>query len=61
MPYKDQKSAAARFSRNEWNKKTNQLRGLLHSECNSGLGLLGDSMEILLNAVEYLNNKKWLK
>lgn len=31
-----------------------QIRGLLCGRCNKGLGLLGDSLEGLLKAVEYL-------
>lgn len=35
---------------------TNTIRGLLCNKCNRGIGLLRDSQEILLSAVEYLRN-----
>jgi len=31
-------------------------RGLLHRKCNSGIGFLGDSLEGVQRAVEYLRN-----
>lgn len=34
---------------------TGQLRGILCSRCNSGLGLFSDSVEVLTGAIEYLN------
>lgn len=34
---------------------TGKIRGLLCSNCNRGLGLLGDSKEVLINAIKYLN------
>jgi len=33
---------------------TKQVRGLLHTTCNSGIGMLGDSPEVLQRAIEYL-------
>lgn len=33
---------------------TGRVRGLLHNRCNGGLGLLGDSLENLRRAIEYL-------
>ena len=36
--------------------KTGKIRGLLCSNCNKGIGLLGDSILILEAAVEYLKN-----
>jgi hypothetical protein len=36
------------------NHQTNQVRGLICSQCNTGIGLLGDSPERLMKAVEYL-------
>lgn len=36
--------------------KTNQIRGLLCSECNRGLGKLGDTIEGLQKAINYLKN-----
>lgn len=35
--------------------KTNKVRGLLCSNCNSGLGKFMDNTDILLNAINYLN------
>jgi hypothetical protein len=34
--------------------RTKKVRGLLCSHCNRGLGFLGDSVETLLRAAEYL-------
>lgn len=36
--------------------KTNEVRGLLCSRCNQGIGLLKDSIENLSNAILYLEN-----
>lgn len=36
---------------------TNQIRGLLCSTCNIGLGNFKDNPELLLNAISYLNRK----
>lgn len=36
------------------NHKNNKVRGLLHRSCNSALGLLLDSSDIVLNAASYL-------
>lgn len=36
--------------------KTNKVRGLLCTKCNFLLGLCNDSIEILQNAIKYLNN-----
>ncbi len=35
--------------------KTNEIRGLLCADCNLGLGKLGDSLEGLQRAMEYLS------
>lgn len=35
--------------------ETNKVRGLLCTECNTGLGLFGDSKELLKNAINYLD------
>src|SRR5258705_13960763 len=35
-------------------RNTGKVRGLLHSECNSSLGVLGDSIEGLERAIDYL-------
>jgi hypothetical protein len=37
--------------------ETNEFRGWLCKKCNTGLGALGDNLESLLRAVEYLNGK----
>ena len=34
------------------------IRGVLCSKCNMGLGQFGDSIEILLNAIKYLENHR---
>ena len=36
---------------------TGLFRGLLCSKCNNGLGMLGDTIEGLLKAIEYLSNQ----
>lgn len=36
---------------------TNRIRGLLCSNCNRGLGLLGDTSENIKNALKYLEGK----
>jgi hypothetical protein len=36
---------------------TGKIRGLLCSECNKGIGNLGDSTEVLRRAIEYLSQK----
>lgn len=35
--------------------KTNLIRGILCDKCNRGIGLLGDSVEMLASALEYLS------
>jgi hypothetical protein len=37
------------------NHNTYEIRGLLCSNCNSGIGLLGDSIETLQKAIQYLS------
>jgi hypothetical protein len=34
--------------------KTGKIRGLLCDNCNRGIGLLGDNIDILRNAIGYL-------
>jgi hypothetical protein len=36
--------------------KTGQKRGVLCHKCNTGLGLLKDNVEVLCEAIEYLNH-----
>jgi hypothetical protein len=36
--------------------ETNEVRGILCSGCNTGLGHLGDNIDGLLRAVAYLKN-----
>ena len=38
--------------------KTNKVRGLLCSSCNSALGMVNDSIDTLSNLIEYLNEHK---
>jgi hypothetical protein len=40
------------------NHETKQIRGLLCDKCNRGLGLFCDDKNILLKAINYLNNFK---
>ena len=37
---------------------TNKVRGLLCLNCNSGMGLLKDDIEIMQSAIKYLNKYK---
>jgi len=37
--------------------KTNKVRGILCTMCNKGIGLLGDDLEGILRAKEYLESK----
>lgn len=39
------------------NHDTNEIRGLLCSSCNTGIGLLGDSTETLKKAIKYLDER----
>ena len=39
------------------NHDTGAVRGLLCNACNTGIGKLGDSIHILLNAVQYLKKR----
>jgi hypothetical protein len=39
------------------NHKTGKIRGLLCSNCNTGLGNLRDSIELLEKAITYLKEK----
>ena len=41
--------------------ETNKIRGILCMSCNSGIWFLGDNLEGVLKAVEYLTNNKQLK
>jgi len=36
--------------------ETGLIRGLLCGRCNTGLGLLGDNIKALINAVEFVEN-----
>ena len=36
--------------------KTKKVRGVLCSSCNTGLGLLGDDISSLFNAIKYIKN-----
>ena len=40
------------------NHSTGKVRGLLCGKCNSGLGMFGDSVEVLYTAIEYLKKNK---
>jgi hypothetical protein len=37
---------------------TSKIRGLLCSDCNTGIGLLKDNIDLLNNAIKYLNNSR---
>lgn len=38
------------------NHQTGNIRGLLCNNCNRGIGLLGDSINVLKSAIKYLEN-----
>lgn len=40
------------------NHDTGEVRGLLCGDCNTGIGLLQDDIELLLNAIDYLKMPK---
>jgi len=40
------------------NHATNKVRGLLCNKCNKGIGLLGDSVELIRSALNYLEKSK---
>jgi hypothetical protein len=40
------------------NHHTKEIRGLLCPNCNKGIGLFGESIEILQNAIQYLGKTK---
>lgn len=52
QPSKDGSSLAM-----DHNHKTNEFRGLLCKECNRALGLFGDNIDVLQNAVTYLQER----
>jgi hypothetical protein len=52
QPPKDAQSLAM-----DHNHKTNEFRGLLCKECNRALGLFGDNIDTLTNAVIYLRER----
>lgn len=37
--------------------KTGEIRGLLCTRCNTGLGFFGDDFSVLMNAARYLNKE----
>jgi hypothetical protein len=39
--------------------ETGQIRGLLCTECNLGIGYLKDDKELLMKAVDYLTKSEW--
>lgn len=63
--FKDQEERCAICNRHQENfsrrlfvdhdHKTGRIRGLLCGPCNSGIGMLGDNIEILQGAIDYLN------
>ncbi len=38
---------------------TQEIRGLLCNSCNCAIGLLKDDVNVLQNAIKYLNKEKW--
>jgi hypothetical protein len=55
--YKHKKNGSSRFMVDHCHE-TGRVRGLLCTRCNRALGLLGDSRELFLRAVEYLHQAK---
>lgn len=45
------------FLKIDHNHETNDIRGLLCEKCNSGIGLLGDSITVCRNAAKYLEDR----
>lgn len=52
LPPKDNHALAM-----DHNHATNEFRGLLCKECNRALGLFGDNIDVLTNAVNYLKER----
>ena len=42
------------------NHDTGKVRGLLCSNCNTGIGLLGEDLDALKRAIRYLQEHKWV-
>lgn len=55
---KDPQNAGAKHLYIDHCHQTNEVRGILCSKCNSGLGFFKDSTLFLANAIDYLNNHK---
>ena len=55
---KDKKPQDKRALAVDHDHKTDEIRGLLCSQCNTGLGMFRDNPEYLRNAIAYLKNAK---
>lgn len=58
MPKIDSRTGKTQTLRLDHNHDTQQFRGWLCDRCNSGIGKLGDNIEGIVNALNYLLSRK---